>query len=72
MRKLKEGEVETDSYAFLTCSPNAEVGAIHPKGMLVILTKREELELWMTGVVERSRVTATSAGRWSVEDRRPR
>ena len=48
VRKLKEGEVETDIFAFLTCNPNAEVGAIHPKAMPVILTKREELELWMT------------------------
>jgi putative SOS response-associated peptidase YedK len=48
VRKVKEGEVETDIYAFLTCPPNVEVGAIHPKAMPVILTKREEIELWMT------------------------
>ena len=28
--------------------PNAEVGAIHPKAMPVILTTPEEVETWMT------------------------
>lgn len=46
-RKTKEGEVTADLYGFLTCEPNAEVGAIHPKAMPVILTKPEELEVWM-------------------------
>ncbi len=31
VRKVKEGEVTADLYAFLTTEPNAEVGAIHPK-----------------------------------------
>lgn len=48
VRKVKEGEVEADLYAFLTCEPNAEVGAIHPKAMPVILTTEEEREMWMT------------------------
>ena len=47
-RKLKEGEVTTDLYAFLTTEPNAEVGAVHPKAMPVILTEPDELEAWMT------------------------
>jgi putative SOS response-associated peptidase YedK len=46
-RKTKEGEVTADLYAFLTCEPNAEVGAIHPKAMPVILTQPDELETWM-------------------------
>jgi len=46
-RKSKEGEVTADLYGFLTCEPNAEVGAIHPKAMPVILTEPEELEVWM-------------------------
>nr|WP_314075204.1 SOS response-associated peptidase family protein [uncultured Roseococcus sp.] len=48
IRKVKEGEVTADLFAFLTCSPNAEVGAIHPKAMPVILTHPDELDLWMT------------------------
>jgi putative SOS response-associated peptidase YedK len=48
VRKLKEGETVNDLYAFLTTEPNAEVGAIHPKAMTVILTKPEELDAWLT------------------------
>ena len=48
VRKVKEGEVATDLYAFLTCDPNAEVGAIHPKAMPVILTEPSEIETWLT------------------------
>lgn len=48
VRKVKEGQVTADIYAFLTTEPNAEVGAIHPKAMPVILTKPEEFEAWMT------------------------
>lgn len=46
--KVKEGLVTTDLFAFLTTQPNAEVGAIHPKAMPVILTSPDEIELWMT------------------------
>jgi putative SOS response-associated peptidase YedK len=35
-------------YAFLTTEPNAEVGAIHPKAMPVILTTPDEVEAWLT------------------------
>jgi putative SOS response-associated peptidase YedK len=48
VRKVKEGEVTTDLYAFLTTEPNAEVAPIHPKAMPVILTEPDELETWMT------------------------
>ena len=48
VRKLKEGEVTTDLFGFLTCDPNAEVGAVHPKAMPVILTEPDEFETWMT------------------------
>lgn len=48
VRKVKEGEVTADLFAFLTCAPNREVGAIHPKAMPVILTRPEEIERWMT------------------------
>jgi putative SOS response-associated peptidase YedK len=46
-RKLKEGEVTADLYAFLTCDPNAVVAPIHPKAMPVILTTDEERDMWM-------------------------
>ncbi len=38
VRKVKEGETTNELYAFLTTEPNAEVGAIHPKAVPVILT----------------------------------
>ena len=56
MRKLKEGEIETDLYAFLTTEPNLEVGAIHPKAMPVIFTKPKELEAWLTQPWEQAKV----------------
>ncbi len=48
VRKLKEGEVTADLFGFLTCEPNAEVGAIHPKAMPVILTTPAERAQWLT------------------------
>jgi putative SOS response-associated peptidase YedK len=48
VRKVKEGETTNDLHAFLTTEPNAEVGAIHPKAMPVILTTPDEVETWMT------------------------
>ena len=48
VRKVKEGEITNDLFAFLTTEPNKEVGAIHPKAMPVILTTPEEIETWMT------------------------
>ena len=48
VRKIKEGMVTTDLFAFLTTEPNAEVGPIHPKAMPVILTTPDEVEIWMT------------------------
>ncbi len=52
VRKLNEGEVTADLFAFLTTEPNAEVGAIHPKAMPVILTTPEEIEQWLTAPAE--------------------
>jgi putative SOS response-associated peptidase YedK len=52
VRKLKEGEVTADLFAFLTTEPNAEVGAIHPKAMPAILTTPEEIEQWLTAPAE--------------------
>ncbi|KPF78340.1 hypothetical protein IP88_04095 [alpha proteobacterium AAP81b] len=47
-RKLAEGEISCDLFAFLTTDANAEVGAIHPKAMPVILTERDQWETWLT------------------------
>ena len=47
MRKIKSGWETCDLFGFLTTEPNAEVGAIHPKAMPVILTTEEEREVWM-------------------------
>lgn len=46
-RKVKEGEINADLYGFLTCAPNAEVGAVHPRAMPVILTTEEERDVWL-------------------------
>ena len=48
VRKVKEGETTNDIFAFLTTEPNKMIGAIHPKAMPVILTEREEIDMWMT------------------------
>ena len=48
VRKIKTGWETADLYAFLTTEPNAEVGAVHPKAMPVILTEPDEIEAWMT------------------------
>lgn len=47
VRKVKDGETTDDLFAFLTTAPNAEVGAIHPKAMPVILTTEAERDHWM-------------------------
>jgi putative SOS response-associated peptidase YedK len=48
VRKVKEGETTNSLFGFLTTDPNAEVGAVHPKAMPVILTTPAEIEQWMT------------------------
>jgi putative SOS response-associated peptidase YedK len=48
VRKIKTGMETIDVFAFLTTDPNAEVGAVHPKAMPVILTEPDEIEAWMT------------------------
>ena len=47
VRKVREGETTNDLFAFLTTEPNAEVGAVHPKAMPVILTEPAEIDVWM-------------------------
>jgi putative SOS response-associated peptidase YedK len=46
-RKLAEGEITCDLFGFLTTEPNAEVGAVHPKAMPVILTRLEDFDIWL-------------------------
>jgi len=46
-RKIKTGWETCDLFAFLTTEPNAEVGAVHPKAMPVILTEPAEWEAWL-------------------------
>jgi putative SOS response-associated peptidase YedK len=48
VRKVKEGETTNDLFGFLTSDPNAEVRAIHPKAMPVILRTSEEIDAWLT------------------------
>jgi len=52
VRKVKEGETTNDIFAFLTTEPNKEVAAIHPKAMPVVLTAREEIDVWMNASAE--------------------
>ncbi|RZJ42232.1 MAG: SOS response-associated peptidase, partial [Brevundimonas sp.] len=47
VRKIKSGLETIDLFGFLTTEPNAEVGAVHPKAMPVILTTAEERDVWM-------------------------
>ena len=51
VRKVREGETTNDLFGFLTTAPNAEVGAIHPKAMPVILTTPDEVDFWLTAPV---------------------
>lgn len=48
VRKVKEGAVTAELFGFLTCAPNREVGAVHPKAMPVILTTPQEWRRWLT------------------------
>ena len=52
VRKLKEGEVTADIFAFLTVEPNAVVRPIHPKAMPVILRSPEAVNHWLTAPTE--------------------
>jgi putative SOS response-associated peptidase YedK len=46
--KANPVEGEHQLFGFLTTDANAEVGAIHPKAMPVILTSTEAIEQWLT------------------------
>jgi putative SOS response-associated peptidase YedK len=55
VRKIRTGVETIDLFAFLTTDPNAEVAAVHPKAMPVILTTPEQCEAWMTAPWELAR-----------------
>jgi putative SOS response-associated peptidase YedK len=50
--KANPVEGEHQLFGFLTTGANAEVGAVHPKAMPVILTTPAEIEQWMTAPTE--------------------
>jgi putative SOS response-associated peptidase YedK len=45
-------DTTSDIFAFLTTEPNKEVAAIHPNAMPVVLTAREEIDVWMNAPAE--------------------
>ena len=53
-RTLAEGEITCDVFAFLTTEPNAEVGAVHPKAMPVVLTDAAQCNTWLTAPWEQA------------------
>lgn len=56
VRKISEGWVRTDLFAFLTTAPNAEVATANPDAMPVILRTPEEIETWLTAPWDEARL----------------
>ncbi|RUW24955.1 SOS response-associated peptidase [Mesorhizobium sp. M1E.F.Ca.ET.041.01.1.1] len=48
VRRVKDGPGDFELYGFLTTKPNALIAPIHEKAMPVILTRRDEVEAWLT------------------------
>lgn len=48
VRKISRGLETADLFGFLTCPPNALVGAIHLKAMPVVLTTPDEVATWLS------------------------
>lgn len=55
VRKVSEGLITTDLFAFLTTDPNDVVAQANPDAMPVILTTPEEIETWMTAPWEEAK-----------------
>lgn len=55
MRKVGEGMITTDLFAFLTTDANGDVAPVNPDSMPVILTTPDEIEIWMTAPWEEAR-----------------
>ena len=55
VRKKSKGWENCQVFAFLTTEPNAEVGAVHPKAMPVILTTQEEQDTWLRSVWDKAK-----------------
>jgi putative SOS response-associated peptidase YedK len=55
VRKVRDGLVTMDLFAFLTTDPNELVKPIHPKAMPAILTTKDEVEIWMTAPWEEAK-----------------
>ncbi len=53
MKNPREGEHQL--YGFLTTDPNSIVKPIHPKAMPVILTNKDEVELWLSAPWEEAK-----------------
>jgi putative SOS response-associated peptidase YedK len=63
VRKVREGDIVNDIFAFLTTEPNTEVGTIHPKAMPVVLTTPDEIDLDDGASGRGPQIAATAAGR---------
>ncbi|MBO9124939.1 MULTISPECIES: SOS response-associated peptidase [unclassified Rhizobium] len=61
VRKVKDGLTTDDLYAFLTTDPNDVVKPIHGKAMPVLLTTKEQTDLWMNGSWEEAQHLARPA-----------
>lgn len=53
MKNPRDGNHEL--FGFLTCEPNDVVKPIHPKAMPVVLTTREEVDVWMNATWEEAK-----------------
>jgi putative SOS response-associated peptidase YedK len=63
VRKIKEGLILVDLFAFLTTEPNGIVAPVHPKAMPVILTDSDEVEMWLRAPLDRGEKAAASTHR---------